>query len=114
MGSFLEVQDQTLDYERQQSWADKIPKLFWRGAFMVDIRRKLRDVAQKYPWGKLLRSNDQLQHFVPILTRFLGRTGDVNEINWGDLKDDLRTPAEHCQYKYLAQVEGHAYSGRLK
>jgi len=30
------------------------------------------------------------------------------------LKEQLLTPEQHCQYKYLAHAEGFAYSGRLK
>ncbi|KAL8283581.1 hypothetical protein RQP46_005376 [Phenoliferia psychrophenolica] len=41
VGSFLEVQDKTLLYESQLAWKDKIPKLFWKGALMVAIRKEL-------------------------------------------------------------------------
>lgn len=40
--------------------------------------------------------------------------GDVDEIHWDHLDGELRTPAEHCQYKFLGHVEGWAYSGHLK
>ena len=49
---------------------------------------------------------------------------DVQELNWGAVNQDgeereknhgdLKTPAEHCQYAFLAHVEGYTYSGRLK
>lgn len=48
---------------------------------------------------------------------------DVRELNWDHVNDetdrekndgDIKTPAEHCQYGFLAHVEGWAYSGRLK
>jgi hypothetical protein len=32
-------------------WEDKKNKLFWRGAFMVDLRKELWEVARKYSWG---------------------------------------------------------------
>jgi hypothetical protein len=51
VGSFLEVQDKTLLYESELNWRDKIPKLFWRGALMVDIRKELVDIASEYKWG---------------------------------------------------------------
>lgn len=40
--------------------------------------------------------------------------GNVDEIHWDHLDGELRTPAEHCQYKFLGHVEGWAYSGHLK
>ncbi|KAK4057692.1 hypothetical protein OIO90_001340 [Microbotryomycetes sp. JL221] len=93
VNSFLEVQDNCLEYESHQRWKDKIPKLFWRGAMMVDIRKELYDVAKKFKWGA------------------------VADIDWGDkdaLMQTLLTPEQHCMYKYLGHVEGWAYSGRLK
>jgi len=48
----------------------------------------------------------------------------VKELDWGAVNQDekgrnahngdLKSPAEHCQYAFLAHVEGWAYSGRLK
>jgi hypothetical protein len=52
VGSFLEVQDKTKLYEAALSWKQKIPKLFWRGAMMVDIRKELWEVAKDYAWGE--------------------------------------------------------------
>lgn len=45
------MQDKTLLYESELNWRDKIPKLFWRGALMVDIRKELVDIASEYKWG---------------------------------------------------------------
>ena len=47
---------------------------------------------------------------------------DVQALDWGKVNQedqkanggDLKSPAEHCEYQYLAHVEGWAYSGRLK
>jgi len=49
---------------------------------------------------------------------------DVASLDWGKVNEDeegrkahngdLKTPAEHCAYQFLAHVEGWAYSGRLK
>lgn len=93
MNSFLEVADRTLEYEKTHPWRSKTEQLFWRGALMVDIRRSLLDIASRFTWGA------------------------VAELDWGNkerLETELLTPAQHCQYKYLAHVEGFAYSGRLK
>lgn len=90
MGSFLEVQDKTLDYESRQTWAQKIPKLFWRGALMIDLRKEFVDIASQYSWGA------------------------VSSLDWRELNGELLSPEEHCQYKFLGHVEGWAYSGRLK
>jgi len=48
----------------------------------------------------------------------------VQELNWGAINQDeegreknhgdLKSLDEHCQYAFLAHVEGWAYSGRLK
>lgn len=54
VGSFLEVQDKTLDYESTLTWAEKIPKLFWRGALMIDLRKEFVDIASEYSWGQSL------------------------------------------------------------
>lgn len=39
VGTFEEVQDKCQQFESKLSWKDKIPKLFWRGALMVNIRK---------------------------------------------------------------------------
>ncbi|KAM0755468.1 hypothetical protein T439DRAFT_282816 [Meredithblackwellia eburnea MCA 4105] len=93
VGSFVEVQDKTLLYETNLTWAEKTPKLFWKGALMVNIRKEIVEIAKKYDWGA------------------------VSGIDWGNrdqVLSELLTPEQHCQYKYLAHVEGWAYSGRLK
>lgn len=45
------MQDKTKLYEAKLLWKDKIPKLFWRGAMMVDIRKEFWEVAKDYSWG---------------------------------------------------------------
>ena len=43
--------------------------------------------------------------------------GAVSDLDWGDREQVnklLLTPEQHCDYKFLAHVEGLAYSGRLK
>lgn len=62
VGSFLEVQDKTRLYEADLTWSQKIPKLFWRGAMMVDIRKELWEIAKDYKWGEsvlLLMASDE-------------------------------------------------------
>ncbi|GAA5925329.1 hypothetical protein JCM3775_006424 [Rhodotorula graminis] len=91
--SWQEVADHTLEYETHLRWEDKIDKLLWRGAFLVDIRKELWEIARKFKWGA------------------------VDDLDWGDREQVnklLLTPEQHCDYKYLAHVEGLAYSGRLK
>lgn len=49
---------------------------------------------------------------------------DVQSLDWGKVNEseedrkahngDIKTPAQHCAYRFLAHVEGWAYSGRLK
>ncbi|KAH8088263.1 glycosyl transferase family 90-domain-containing protein [Filobasidium floriforme] len=73
------------------SWGAKIPKLLWRGVPMVDVRQQLLRASRDQPWS------------------------DVGEIDWGKVKETgFLSPAEHCDYRFLAQVEGWGYSGRLK
>nr|XP_031863812.1 uncharacterized protein CI109_000454 [Kwoniella shandongensis]KAA5530884.1 hypothetical protein CI109_000454 [Kwoniella shandongensis] len=113
VGAYTEVRAKALAYEQNlglrlddelnvihSSWENKTEKLFWRGSPMVEVRQDLLRASRDQPWS------------------------DVKELNWGAVnKDeeekmknngDLRTPAEHCQYQFLAHVEGWAYSGRLK
>ncbi|TNY17190.1 glycosyl transferase family 90-domain-containing protein [Rhodotorula diobovata] len=91
--SWQEVADHTLAYETKLRWEDKIDKLLWRGAFLVDIRKELWEIAHRHKWGA------------------------VTDLDWQDrenVKKMLLTPEQHCDYKFLAHVEGLAYSGRLK
>ncbi|GAA6035919.1 hypothetical protein JCM8097_005164 [Rhodosporidiobolus ruineniae] len=93
VNSMIEVSDNCRAYESKLRWEDKLNQLFWRGAFMVDIRKELWEIAHKFKWGA------------------------VYDLDWQDremVNQKLLTPEEHCQYKYLAHVEGFAYSGRLK
>ncbi|KAL8279427.1 hypothetical protein RQP46_008239 [Phenoliferia psychrophenolica] len=39
--------------EREVTWENKIPKLFWRGAFLAPIRDALRKAAEGMPWGDI-------------------------------------------------------------
>ncbi|GAA5922293.1 uncharacterized protein JCM15063_003249 [Sporobolomyces koalae] len=93
VNSFQEVSDNCRAYETKLRWKDKVNQLFWRGAFLADIRRELAEISSKFKWGA------------------------VEDLNWGNRDEvykKLLTPEEHCQYKFLAHAEGVAYSGRLK
>ncbi|GAA99656.1 uncharacterized protein L969DRAFT_86933 [Mixia osmundae IAM 14324] len=92
VGSMAEVQAKASAFEAAQTWSSKIPKLFWRGALVNPLR------------DELIRLSDENR----------GSWGDAKALDWGRLEGELRSPAQHCAYKYLAHAEGFAYSGRLK
>lgn len=89
VGSYKEVLRKAKEWDEKMPWQDKIPQLFWKGAYLVDIRKKLADLAKEYSWGA------------------------IEEVDWRN-KDTVMTMDEHCKYKFLGHVEGFAYSGRLK
>lgn len=102
VGSYGEIQDKALQMENEASnptgkawtWNNKISKLLWRGATMgLPLRERLVSVTQDKDWA------------------------DVKTLDWHN-KDstdtDLKSMAEHCQYKYLINTAGNSYSGRLK
>lgn len=89
VGTYSEVVRKANDYEKRHPWDKKIPQLFWKGALMVDVRRKLVEIGKKYSWSK------------------------VEEVDWRD-KATVMTMDDHCGFKFLGHVEGFAYSGRLK
>ncbi|KAK4702676.1 hypothetical protein P7C70_g3546, partial [Phenoliferia sp. Uapishka_3] len=78
--------------EKEVRWSRKLPKIFWRGAFLAPIRDALRDAAEGQPWG------------------------DIGSIEWRENGKGSVPLWDHCRYKYLAHAEGYegAYSGRLK
>lgn len=53
VGTFLEVQDKTKQYEAKLRWQDKTAKLFGRFQFMTDIRKDLWELARKHSWGAI-------------------------------------------------------------
>ena len=89
VGTWSEVLRKAAQWDAKMSWKEKIPKLFWKGVFMVDVRKQLASAAEGKGWG------------------------DIQDINWGD-KNTVMPMDEHCKYKFLAHAEGWAYSGRLK
>lgn len=89
VGSFNEIVRKAEDYDAAHPWSTKEPKLFWKGALLTDMRRKLMDSARGWPWAR------------------------IEEVDWRN-KDTVITMDDHCGFKYLGHVEGLAYSGRLK
>lgn len=93
VGSFQEVVQKTAKHEADHPrWSSKDPRLFWKGAFWVNpLRQRLQEVSAGRKWS------------------------DIQDMNWGDnAAQNRKTIDGHCEYKYLAHVEGGSYSGRLK
>ena len=102
VGSYVEVVQKAVEMEdtpdnptgKPWAWTDKIPKVLWRGATMgLKLREQLVRATTDKPWA------------------------DVRALDWhdaGSMGADLKSMAEHCQYRYLAHTEGNSYSGRLK
>jgi hypothetical protein len=89
VGSYKEVIRKAREYDSRVAWKEKVPQLFWKGAFMTTMRKNLFNIAQEYSWAR------------------------IEEVDWRN-KDTVITMDDHCGYKYLAHLEGFAYSGRLK
>ncbi|PLW16906.1 hypothetical protein PCANC_20156 [Puccinia coronata f. sp. avenae] len=90
VGGMVEVRDKTAEREATLTWDKKISKAFWRGAILVKLREQLLEVSKGKPWS------------------------DIKPIVWQNLNGGLKTPEDHCNYKFLVHTEGYAYSGRLK
>ncbi|KAH2715752.1 hypothetical protein KXV24_006562 [Aspergillus fumigatus] len=93
LDSQIRPYDQVVEHVRQQEvpWDQKRDKLVWRGklSFAPKLRRTLLEVARGYPWG------------------------DVREVEWRN-KANFLSMEEHCDYKFIAHVEGRSYSASLK
>ncbi|KAM0755593.1 hypothetical protein T439DRAFT_320292 [Meredithblackwellia eburnea MCA 4105] len=71
-------------------WSKKFGKLFWRGAFLSEFRKKLKALVAGFEWN------------------------DIKELDWSTLDGRIEME-DHCKHRYLAAIEGvAAYSGRLK
>ncbi|OAV98455.1 hypothetical protein PTTG_08520 [Puccinia triticina 1-1 BBBD Race 1] len=90
VGGMVEVRDKTAEREATLTWDKKISKAFWRGAILVKLREQLLEVSKGKSWS------------------------DIQPIVWQNLNGGLKTPEDHCNYKFLVHTEGYAYSGRLK
>lgn len=112
VGGIAEVRDKCGEWEARQRWKDKIPKLFWRGA----ILNKLRAVRWCLVSARQFQADAPYVHPPQDLLEIVEgyEWNDVAAIVWQRLDGMLKTPEEHCAYKYLAHAEGVAYSGRLK
>ncbi|KAF3904742.1 hypothetical protein ABW20_dc0101475 [Dactylellina cionopaga] len=89
VGTFSEVKRKASEFDATNPWETKIPKLFWKGALLVEIRKSFFELAKNWDWAQ------------------------VEEIDWKN-KDTVMTMDAHCGFKYLVHLEGAAYSGRLK
>ncbi|KAJ1710184.1 endoplasmic reticulum-resident kdel protein [Aspergillus flavus] len=77
--------------EQELPWDKKEDKLVWRGklSFAPKLRRTLLEVARNYAWG------------------------DVKEVEWKN-KANYLSMDKHCDYRFIAHVEGRSYSASLK
>jgi hypothetical protein len=96
VGSMREVQMKAALAEEHDgwTWSRKVRKILWRGATMgLPLREKFIQVTAGQPWA------------------------DVKALDWHNkesMANDLKSMAQHCEYRYLAHTEGNSYSGRLK
>ncbi|RAL03085.1 uncharacterized protein BO80DRAFT_453771 [Aspergillus ibericus CBS 121593] len=72
-------------------WSQKKQELVWRGkpSFAPKLRRALMEAARDQPWG------------------------NVKQVNW-DQRTNIIRMEDHCQYMFIAHVEGRSYSASLK
>jgi hypothetical protein len=90
IGTYSEVRRRMRDVDTGiPSFAEKIPKLIWRGtvtpSVVPDLRQHLIDVTANKTWA------------------------DVEVLNWGEHDDDHRhrIPIEdHCKYMLIQNTEG--------
>ncbi|MCJ1434063.1 hypothetical protein MMC27_003429 [Xylographa pallens] len=97
IGPFSQVQSEIAvrDADPDGQWSRKIPKLVWRGkpSFNFKLRRALVDVARSKPWA------------------------DVRTLQWQSetsMRESFISSVNHCEYMFLAHVEGRSYSAALK
>ena len=83
IGPFTQAVDRVVATEEQLAFRDKRPQLLWRGklSFAPKLRRALLDTARNHTWG------------------------DVKELDWSR-KDNYMSLEDHCQYMFIAHVEG--------
>ncbi|KAJ5908624.1 hypothetical protein N7495_001306 [Penicillium taxi] len=72
-------------------WEEKKPQLVWRGkpSFAPKLRRALMEAARGKSWG------------------------DVKQVQWSTGSNVLKME-DHCNYMFIAHVEGRSYSASLK
>ncbi|PYH46266.1 uncharacterized protein BP01DRAFT_373256 [Aspergillus saccharolyticus JOP 1030-1] len=85
--------DQVVDHIKRTEipWSQKIKRLVWRGkpSFAPKLRRALMDAARGQPWG------------------------DIKHVDWSK-RTNVMSLESHCQYMFIAHVEGRSYSAALK
>ncbi|KAE8383255.1 glycosyl transferase family 90-domain-containing protein [Aspergillus bertholletiae] len=89
IGPYDEVVKLVKDHELP--WEEKKDKLVWRGklSFAPKLRRTLLEVVRHYTWD------------------------DVKEVEWKNMANFL-SMENHCDYRFIAHVEGRSYSASLK
>lgn len=97
VGTYSEVRRRMRDVEETRPFADKIPKLVWRGAVTPSVaptlRQHLLDQTRNQTWA------------------------DVQVLDWKADDDTARNRIEiedHCKYQFIQHTAGRAWSGRLK
>ena len=83
IGPYDEVVEKAVDLEKGLSFAQKKPKLVWRGklSFAPKLRRVLVEQSRGHEWS------------------------DVKELNW-EVRQNFLKLEDHCQYQFIAYVEG--------
>ena len=83
IGPYDEIVEKAIQVEKGMSFANKEPKLVWRGetSFAPELRRALLDQSKGKEWS------------------------DVRELDWS-LKQNYLTLEDHCNYQFIAHVEG--------
>lgn len=121
INSFIEVRDNIVRVEQGLAWAQKTPKLFFRGAAWVNgLRHELIEIVRASLTTTRLIAAQGEDH---------EEWSQVSNLDWEHGKDQMLAAcrvlfldsendsvpmADHCKWRYLAHVEGVAYSGRLK
>jgi len=97
VGTYSEVRRRMRDVEETTPFADKIPKLIWRGAVTPSVaptlRQNLLDQTNNQTWA------------------------DVRVLDWKAEDNSKRNRIEiedHCKYQFIQHTAGRAWSGRLK
>ncbi|KAF2011627.1 hypothetical protein BU24DRAFT_353936 [Aaosphaeria arxii CBS 175.79] len=93
--SWNSIRKEINDVEQGRTWADKDPRVVWRGKIkMAKLREELVSVSAGKDWSDIK----------PVV---INNPKDKNTKDVMNLRD-------FCGYKYTVQTEGTSYSGRLK
>ncbi|KAI0127220.1 DUF821 domain-containing protein [Xylariales sp. AK1849] len=93
VASYVQFRDDVAELESDYTngWADKTPKLGWRGS--LSVNGKLRGGLVKAAHGQ--------------------NWSDVHAIDWHNRKN-VMAMQDFCRYQYVAHTEGNSWSGRLR